>query len=831
MAVPGRRGVLVWLAAATAGACLVAPFLLRRTIRYYTDGAGLREPVQAARPALREVLWSPGAPVPAAINRPETDEYEPRVSPDGRFLVFTRGRPYHALGTERLASGADLWIAERRPAGWSEPMPFDAVNSDHDDMGASFATGGQGLLVFFYSNRPGGHGGYDIWLVEGDGGGAWGTPRNLGPQVNTPFSEICPSASLDGSALFFVTNRLGGGAPAPPRWTATARETLESSPYDVFFARRGAAAAPEYGEAALVEGLSLPGATEGSLGVSPHGDFVYFSSDRLGGLGGFDVYRARLAGGVIGPPENLGPQVNSAGHELDPALAANGFELYFARRPADRAAEDLFVAVSREVFLRAEAGETYWSFAAVLRFVAAALGRVHPTILALLLSVVACVLFAAVFGRRLSRLALLTRCLLIALLVHLLGALWMNTKEVQRVILTTLGGPEEEAPVFEVTVDGAAEEDVSLAIRTHVAETGRDAPPALVPGAMAQEPVLAPRGYSATPDVLEPRAAGLAEAWPRLSLEEAVRAAPAPGPAPSAPPAEARSVEPGFELAEAAFPDEDVPVDPALALAARDAEPPERAAPRPSALELGSQVRLSPPRAEVAPSPVGLEGSLEVEGPLFSERLSRPPERALERLEPIEDLDAAAAAAGEPPGEAREAAPAGIAAPRPLAGPERPAPAPPARLAPERAAADETVTISRVSALDARPSEPSDPGLLPRVAAAPERERPRAEAPREEARGTLPPAAGDTGLLVEAALPRPAAPEAAPEAARLAGSRLDVAARPEPGRARTEDPRAASPALVPAQAVPELAPAISSARAADPLPPTRDAAEAAGAEA
>ena len=38
----------------------------------------------------------------------------------------------------------------------------------------------------------------------------WGTPSNLGPTVNTAFTDGCPSISRDGLSLFFASNRPGG---------------------------------------------------------------------------------------------------------------------------------------------------------------------------------------------------------------------------------------------------------------------------------------------------------------------------------------------------------------------------------------------------------------------------------------------------------------------------------------------------------------------------------------------------------------------------------------------------------------------------------------------
>jgi hypothetical protein len=43
----------------------------------------------------------------------------------------------------------------------------------------------------------------DIFVVFRHDDGSWGSPRPLGPTVNTEYSETCPSLSPDGMYLFF----------------------------------------------------------------------------------------------------------------------------------------------------------------------------------------------------------------------------------------------------------------------------------------------------------------------------------------------------------------------------------------------------------------------------------------------------------------------------------------------------------------------------------------------------------------------------------------------------------------------------------------------------
>lgn len=79
---------------------------------------------------------------------------------------------------------------------------------------------------------------------------------------------------------------------------------------------------------------------------SADGRFVYFCSDRPGGNGGDDVYRVAVTATGFGTPENLGATVNSAGNEFAPMLSPDGATLLFSS-DRDGGTHDLFTAIQR----------------------------------------------------------------------------------------------------------------------------------------------------------------------------------------------------------------------------------------------------------------------------------------------------------------------------------------------------------------------------------------------------------------------------------------------------------------------------------------------------
>ncbi len=68
--------------------------------------------------------------------------------------------------------------------------------------------------------------------------------------------------------------------------------------------------------------------------LSRDGKLLYFSSDRAGGFGGFDLYVSRLVNGNWTSPENLGPVINTAFDERYPCIHPSG-RLYFSTKGHD----------------------------------------------------------------------------------------------------------------------------------------------------------------------------------------------------------------------------------------------------------------------------------------------------------------------------------------------------------------------------------------------------------------------------------------------------------------------------------------------------------------
>ena len=116
------------------------------------------------------------------------------VSADGKKLFFYR--------TDKNNS-TDIYFIEYKDTTWSAPKPFSRANSPSWETGACISPDGK--KFYFSSDRPGGHGGMDIYSCELTEKG-WGVPRNIGTEINTEWDEEAPQIMPDGTTLYFSNN-------------------------------------------------------------------------------------------------------------------------------------------------------------------------------------------------------------------------------------------------------------------------------------------------------------------------------------------------------------------------------------------------------------------------------------------------------------------------------------------------------------------------------------------------------------------------------------------------------------------------------------------------
>ncbi len=246
------------------------------------------------------------------------------LSSDGLEMYFDSGRSG--------GSGSyDLWVTTRPTVSdpWGAPVNLGpTVNSSAWEALPSISS--NGLSLFFESPRPGGSGGWDLWVTtRATTDDDWSAPVNLGPMVNSSSNDATPSISADGLSLFFESTRPGGyGSFDILVTTRTTPDADWSAPVNL-----GATV-----NSSAKDGVPI---------ISADGLSLFFQSDRPGGSGGTDLWvttRANVSD-PWGTPVNLGQTVNSSASDAPGSILADGSILFFSsKRPGGLGGWDIWQA-------------------------------------------------------------------------------------------------------------------------------------------------------------------------------------------------------------------------------------------------------------------------------------------------------------------------------------------------------------------------------------------------------------------------------------------------------------------------------------------------------
>jgi len=124
----------------------------------------------------------------------------PALAPDGRLYFESNLRTPAIAGRD----DSDVWVMERSGQGWSEARPLGSpFASEYNEHYPTLDAAG---TLCFNSARPQGLGRNDIYC------GARGStePPRLIASVSSPAQDASPWLSRDGTVLLFASNRPGG---------------------------------------------------------------------------------------------------------------------------------------------------------------------------------------------------------------------------------------------------------------------------------------------------------------------------------------------------------------------------------------------------------------------------------------------------------------------------------------------------------------------------------------------------------------------------------------------------------------------------------------------
>jgi hypothetical protein len=142
--------------------------------------------------------WGRPVPLPAPRKIAGLGSGYPTLTNDGRLFFISDARDGTSEG------GIFVTHTTAGTQGRAELVP-PPVNSEHIDFDPYVAPNGRYLI--FTSNRPGGIGKYDNYIVFREKDGSWSPAFNLGEELNSEHSECCPNVTADGKLFFYASRQ------------------------------------------------------------------------------------------------------------------------------------------------------------------------------------------------------------------------------------------------------------------------------------------------------------------------------------------------------------------------------------------------------------------------------------------------------------------------------------------------------------------------------------------------------------------------------------------------------------------------------------------------
>lgn len=225
--------------------------------------------------------WDDGTWMPEPFNM-GNNEGGACVTVDNKHLYFTICKDEGGPQPE-----CDIYYSDNIGGKWSAIRKVPNLNAK-DRWDSQPSVSSDGNTIYFASDRPGGYGGVDLYMVQKDSYGNWGPPKNLGPKINTSGDEKAPFMHSDSQTLYFSSG---------PSYTGEGGGWPGAGGMDIFLVKMD-----EQGKWMEPKNIGIPINTKGDevgLIVSTDGKLAYFASDdakrsKNQTLGGYDIYAFEL---------------------------------------------------------------------------------------------------------------------------------------------------------------------------------------------------------------------------------------------------------------------------------------------------------------------------------------------------------------------------------------------------------------------------------------------------------------------------------------------------------------------------------------------------------
>jgi len=166
-------------------------------------------------------------------------------------------------------------------------------------------------------------------------------PESLGESINSQYDEYWPSISADAKIMVFTRlipredkEEIEQKMKQMESHRRKFIESIMQKHQEDFFISRWQDTS--WSEARNLGSPINTSYNEGAQSLSADGRTMYFSAcNKKGGVGGCDIYYARMENGQWSKPFNLGPPVNTKDWESQPSISPDGKTLYYTSNRKD----------------------------------------------------------------------------------------------------------------------------------------------------------------------------------------------------------------------------------------------------------------------------------------------------------------------------------------------------------------------------------------------------------------------------------------------------------------------------------------------------------------
>lgn len=241
----------------------------------------------------------------------EYPDYAPTVSEDESIMVFTTRRPGENMN-ERVAVDheyyEEIFYAEKVDGAWKPAKNAGVpINTNYHNASVNISPDGKELIVYHDTN------GGDLLVSKRKTDGSWSSPEQI-IGVNSEFLESSATITQDGKMIYFTSNRPGGYGGT-----------------DIYSCERDKNGNRWVNIKNLGPLINTELDEEGVF-ISANGNYLYYSSNGLAGMGDLDIYRSTFdpAKKEWGEPVNMGYPINSVENDIYFVLTADGKYAYMS---------------------------------------------------------------------------------------------------------------------------------------------------------------------------------------------------------------------------------------------------------------------------------------------------------------------------------------------------------------------------------------------------------------------------------------------------------------------------------------------------------------------